>query len=139
MTLEVVQGYRLVVGSEGFSIRPGSRAELTGRLERDPLFDQPVTIKPENFPRGVSCSSVEVPAGVSDFRILCSAETWTSPGKHMIELTSSSVLAGREKEKVPYSIPALTAPLIVASTKGLRKNSLVELALRFAPDLAAND
>ncbi len=139
VTLEVVQGYRLVVGSEGFSIRPGSRAELTGRLERDPLFDQPVTIKPENFPRGVSCSSVEVPAGVSDFRILCSAETWTSPGKHMIELTSSSVLAGREKEKVPYSIPALTAPLIVASTKGLRKNSLVELALRFAPDLAAND
>ncbi len=117
VTLEVVQGYRLLVGSEGFSIRPGSRAELTGRLERDPLFDQPVTIKPENFPRGVTCASVEVPPGVSDFRILCSAETWTSPGKHMIELTSSSVLAGREKEKVPYSIPAVTAPLIISSAE----------------------
>ncbi len=117
VTLEVVQGYRLVVGPEGFRIRPGSRVELAGRLERDPLFDQPVTIKPENFPRGVSCSSVEVPPGESDFRILCSAETWTAPGKHMIELTSSSVLAGREKEKVPYSIPALKAPLIISSAE----------------------
>ena len=117
VTLEVVQGYRLIVRAEGFSIKPGSRAELRGRLERDPLFDQPVTIKPENFPRGVSCSSVEVPPTESDFRILCSAETWASPGEHMIELTSSSVLAGREKEKVPYSIPAVTAPLIVSSAE----------------------
>ena len=114
VTIEVVQGYRLVVGAEGFAIRPGAQAELAGRLERDPLFDQPVTIKPENFPRGVSCSSVEVPPRESDFRIRCVAEAWASPGEHIIELTSSSMLAGREKEKVPYSIPPVSAPLVVS-------------------------
>ena len=115
--IEVVQGYRLVVGAKGFAIQPGAEAELAGRLERDPLFDQAVTIKPENFPRGVSCSSVEVPPSESDFRIRCAAEAWASPGEHIIELTSSSVLAGREKEKVPYSIPPVTAPLIIASAQ----------------------
>ncbi len=30
-------------------------------------------------------------------------------------------------------------PFPMAETKNLRKNNLVELALRFAPDLAAND
>ena len=117
VTIEVVQGYRLVVGAKGFAIQPGAEAELAGRLERDPLFDQAVTIKPENFPRGVSCSSVEVPPRESDFRIRCVAEAWASPGEHIIELTSSSVLAGREKEKVPYSIPPVTAPLIISSAE----------------------
>ena len=117
VTIEVVQGYRLVVGAKGFAIQPGAEAELAGRLERDPLFDQAVTIKPENFPRGVSCSSVEVPPSESDFRIRCTAEAWASPGEHIIELTSSSVLAGREKEKVPYSIPPVTAPLIISSAE----------------------
>ena len=114
VTIEVVQGYRLVVGAEGFAIQPGAKAELVGRLERDPLFDQPVTLKLENFPRGVSCSSVEVPPGESEFRIHRTAEDWNSPGGYTIELTSSSMLAGREKERVPYSIPPVKASLVVS-------------------------
>ena len=39
---------------------------------------------------------------------------------------------------VPNRLPAFAAASSPA-TKGLRKNNLVELALRFAPDLAAND
>ena len=42
------------------------------------------------------------------------AEAWASPGEHIIELTSSSMLAGREKEKVPYSIPPVSVPLVVS-------------------------
>ena len=114
VTIEVVQGYRLVVGAEGFAIQPGAKAELVGRLERDPLFDQPVTLKLENFPRGVSCSSVEVPPGESECRIHRTAEDWDSPGEYTIELTSSSMLAGREKERVPYSIPPVKASLVVS-------------------------
>ena len=115
VTIEVVQGYRLVVQTESFLLQPGSETDLLGKLERDPLFDQPVTIKPEGFPRGVLCSPVEVPADVSEFRISCRAESWVSPGEYSIELSSSSVLARREKEKVPYSIPPVPASLVVSS------------------------
>ena len=61
LTVEVVPGYRLSLAGEGIGLSPGGGGELLGRVEREPAFKQPVSIRPENFPLGVSCPPVEVP------------------------------------------------------------------------------
>ncbi len=115
MTVDVVPGYRLSLEGEGIGLTPGGGGELLGRVEREPAFKQPVSIRPENFPLGVSCPPLEVPADEDLFRVECRAEGSAAPGEYEFEITSSSVLAGREKEKVPYSIAPLRSRIVVSA------------------------
>ena len=115
LTVEVVPGYRLSLAGEGIGLTPGGGGELLGRVEREPAFKQPVSIRPENFPLGVSCPPVEVPADQDEFRVVCRAEDSTAPGEYEFEITSSSTLAGREKEKVPYHIAPLRSRIVVST------------------------
>ena len=94
-------------------LHAGSRAELVGKLERNPLFTQVVTIKPEDFPLGVFCRSTQVLGNEVEFRVPCEAGESVEPGEFSIELTSSSTLAGRDQEQVPYTIPSVSARLVV--------------------------
>ncbi len=112
-TIEVAQGYRIIPSPEGVILRAGSRAELVGKLERNPLFTQVVTIKPEDFPLGVFCRTTQVSADEVEFRVPCEAGESVEPGEFSIELTSSSTLAGRDQEQVPYTIPSVSARLVV--------------------------
>ena len=112
-TVEVAQGYRVIPSPEGVILRAGSRAELVGKLERNPLFTQVVTIKPEDFPLGVFCRSTQVSGNEVEFRVPCEAGESVEPGEFSIELTSSSTLAGRDQEQVPYTIPSVSARLVV--------------------------
>ncbi len=121
LTVEVVQGYKLSLPSEGISLAPGGGGELAGKVERDPVFHQPVSIRPENFPLGVSCPPVEVPAGVDEFRVVCRADASASPGEYEFEITSSSMLAGKEKETVPYRIAPLRSRIVVSAGKDTAK------------------
>ena len=115
MTVEVVPGYRLSLSGQGIGLTPGGGGELLGRVEREPAFKQPVSIRPENFPLGVSCPSVEVPADEDEFRVVCRAEDTAAPGEYEFEITSSSMLAGREKEKVPYRIAPVRSRIVVSA------------------------
>ena len=115
MTVDVVPGYRLSLEGEGIGLTPGGGGELLGRVEREPAFKQPVSIRPENFPLGVSCPPLEVPADEDLFRVECRAEGSATPGEYEFEITSSSMLAGREKEKVPYSIAPLRSRIVVSA------------------------
>ena len=115
MTVDVVPGYRLSLAGEGIGLIPGGGGELLGRVEREPAFKQPVSIRPENFPLGVSCPPVEVPADEDEFRVVCRAEDSAAPGEYEFEITSSSMLAGREKEKVPYRIAPLRSRIVVSA------------------------
>ena len=117
LTVEVVQGYKLRLPTEGIFLRPGKSGELIGRIERDPIFKEPVTISPENFPLGVSCAPVEVPVGVEEFKLVCQAEAFATPGNYEIGIASSSVLAAREKEQVPYRIPPSRCKIVISSIK----------------------
>ncbi len=121
LTVEVVQGYKLSLPSEGISLAPGGGGELAGRVERDPAFHQPVSIRPENFPLGVSCPPVEVPAGVEEFRVVCRADASASPGEYDFEITSSSMLVGKAKESVPYRIAPLQSKIVVSAGKDTAK------------------
>lgn len=115
MTVDVVPGYRLSLAGEGIGLTPGGGGELLGRVEREPAFKQPVSIRPENFPLGVSCPPLEVPADEDLFRVECRAEDSAAPGEYEFEITSSSMLAGREKEKVPYSIAPVRSKIVVSA------------------------
>lgn len=115
LTVEIVPGYRLSLAGEGIGLTPGGGGELLGRVEREPAFKQPVSIRPENFPLGVSCPPVEVPADQDEFRVVCRAEDSAAPGEYEFEITSSSMLAGREKEKVPYRIAPLRSTMVVSA------------------------
>lgn len=115
LTVEVVPGYRLSLAGEGIGLTPGGGGELLGKVEREPAFKQPVSIRPENFPLGVSCPPVEVPADEDEFRVVCRAEDSAAVGEFEFEITSSSTLAGREKEKVPYSIAPLRSRIVVSA------------------------
>ena len=43
----------------------------------------------------------------------CKSGADVEAGEYEIELTSSSTLAGRDAEAVPYKIPAVTAKMLV--------------------------
>ena len=115
LTFDVVQGYHIRVEETGLVLEPGGRGQLRGRVERDPLFDRPVNVQPENFPNGVLCEPVQVDPGQDEFQIPCSAGESVQPGEYAMELSSSSTLATRTETQVPYRIPSVAARLIVAA------------------------
>ncbi len=118
ITVEVVQGYEIVVPSTAVTVSPGGKAELVARIQRDPAFLAAVEIKAENLPLGASCLPVKVTGSEEEFRVFCQAGPAAVPGEYNIELTSSSMLAGRDQEKVPYRIEPVKAPLVVSSQEG---------------------
>ena len=118
IAVEVIQGYEIEVLSEPVSLDPGGRAELVGKLSRAEGFSEPVDIRVENLPPGVSCAPVHVDRGEDEFGIPCEALDSSPPGDYDVELISSSVFPDHEKENVPYSIPPVQARLQVKDHRG---------------------
>ena len=114
VAVEVVKGYDIVVPSDGFTLQPGGRAELVATIRRDPAFKQAVEVKAENLPPGVLCTPTEVLGEQQEMRMPCQVKAATAPGEYPIELTSSSVLAGRDKEKVSYRISPVQTLLLIS-------------------------
>ena len=131
LTFDVVQGYHIRVEETGLTLQPGGSGKLRGRVERDPLFDRPVNVQPENFPNGVLCEPVQVNPGQEEFQIPCTAGESVQPGEYAIELSSSSTLATRTETQVPYRIPSVPTRLIVAGKEpGENKAGVVSLRRR---------
>ena len=114
LTFDVVQGYHIRVEETGLTLQPGGSGYFRGRVERDPLFDRPVNVQPENFPNGVLCEPVQVGLDQEEFQIPCRAGQSVQPGEYAMELSSSSTLATRTETQVPYRIPSVATRLIVA-------------------------
>ena len=133
LTFDVVQGYHIRVEEAGLTLRPGGSAQLRGRVERDPLFDRPVNVQPENFPNGVLCEPVQVDPDQEEFQIPCTAGESVQPGEYAMELSSSSTLATRTETQVPYRIPSVATRLIVAGTES-REDEAKVVSLRTGAD-----
>ena len=129
LTFDVVQGYHIRVAESGLTLQPGSNGQLRGRVERDPLFDRPVNVQPENFPNGVLCEAIQVEPDQEEFQIPCTAGEAAQPGEYAMELSSSSTLATRTETQVPYRIPSVATRLIVAG-KESKKNEAGVVSLR---------
>ena len=114
ITFDIVQGYTLEAPRDAVLLAPGGRAEIAGHVRWDEAFNSPVTLKAENLPLQVACEPVQVAARQTEFRLACTAGPAAQPGDYEIELASSSTLAGRDKEAVPYTIPSVPVKLKVA-------------------------
>lgn len=113
ITFDVVQGYTIESPTKAAVVAPGQKAELVGRINWEPEFTAPVTVKAENLPLQVSCRPAVVPPKTAEFRLPCEAGPAAAAGEYEIELSSTSTLAGRDKENVPYTIPPVKARLVV--------------------------
>jgi len=117
ITFEVVQGYTMEGPVTSAVLQPGGKTELRGRLRWQEGFAAPVMVKADNLPPHVSCRQAEVGPQVEEFHLSCEAAPAAAPGEFPIELVSSSTLAGREKESVPYTIPPVTVQLIIPAAR----------------------
>ncbi len=113
VTFEVMRGFQIHVPTE-VTVRLGASTQLAGRVQREPEFFSPVTIRVDNLPLRVSCPTVEVPGDVEKFQLMCQAESTAEPGEYEIEIASSSELATRRAKRVPLRMPPIKARLIVS-------------------------
>ncbi len=113
ITFDVVQGYNIEPSAAGAMLRPGGKGEIAGKITWEAAFSAPLALKAEGLPVGVSCASASAAAKATEFRLSCEAAATAAPGEYDIEIQSSSTLAGRDKENVPYSIPPAKAKLII--------------------------
>jgi hypothetical protein len=116
ITYEVVQGYDIEPPQEPVRISGGGKAVISGKLRREPEFASPVTLKVNNLPLGVSCSTAELRERAV-YHLECDASAAVDPGEYEIELAATSTLAGRDKEAVPYTIPPVSAKMVVGGDK----------------------
>lgn len=117
ITLEIVQGYSVAAPKEPFALQPGGKAELVGAFHREPEFTKPVSIKAEYLPAHVTCRPAEVQSVGSEYRMSCEADASAKPGEYEFQLTPASVVVGLDQREAPYSIPPVTAKLIISETK----------------------
>jgi hypothetical protein len=60
----------------------------------------------------VNCSTAEI-RDAEVYHLECEAAAAVDPGEYEIELAAASTLAGRGKEAVPYTIPPVSAKMLV--------------------------
>jgi hypothetical protein len=114
ITLEIVQGYKIMPPKEPVKLRPAGKAELAGVLFREPEFSQPVKVSVEYLPAHVTCGVADIAPQVAEYRISCEADREAKPGEYNISLAPSSVIIGYDKREMPYKIAPVEAKLIVS-------------------------
>lgn len=112
--VDIIQGYSLGVPEEPVSARAGTDFEIVGSFTRETEFDSKVVVEVLNLPVGVSCESQSIAATPQHYRLPCRAGETTGPGEYLVEVTPTSVLAGRDKEAVPYNIPPVEMVLRIS-------------------------
>ncbi len=121
ITVDIVQGYRIESPDKPVTIQAGQEFTLNGSFEREPEFDSEVIVEAANLPIGVSCASQKINGTPSQYTLDCEAEISVEPGEYAVEITPRSVLAGRDKEAVPYNIPPVEAVIVVGKGSTIAK------------------
>ena len=111
--VDVIQGYSVGAPPEPVSADPGAEFEIAGSFSREPEFDSKVVVEAINLPVGVSCDSQSIANNSDSYSLRCRAESSTKSGEYLVEIAPQSVLAGRDKEAVPYNIPPVEAVLVI--------------------------
>lgn len=113
ITVDVVQGYDVRIPDAPVAVSPGGDFEISGTFSREPEFDSDVELEMVNLPVGVACATSKITGSPETFSLACNAASEVEPGEYLVELAPKSVLAGRDKEAVPYNIPPVEAVLVV--------------------------
>ena len=113
ITVDVVQGYDVRLPDAPLTTSPGGGFEISGTFAREPDFDSDVELEMVNLPVGVTCATSKITGSPETFSLSCRAAAEVEPGEYLVELAPKSVMAGRDKEAVPYNIPPVEAVLVV--------------------------
>lgn len=113
ITVDVVQGYDVRLPDAPVTASPGGGFEISGTFAREPDFDSDVELEMVNLPVGVTCATSKITGSPETFSLACKAASEVEPGEYLVELAPKSVMAGRDKEAVPYNIPPVEAVLVV--------------------------
>ena len=111
--VDVIQGYSVGAPAEPVPADPGAEFEIAGSFSREPEFDSEVVVEAINLPVGVSCNSQSIADDSESYSLRCRADSTTKSGEYLVEIAPQSVLAGRDKEAVPYNIPPVEAVLVI--------------------------
>ncbi len=113
--VDIVPGYSVGAPAGPVSAGTGADFKIAGSFSREPEFDSEVVVEAINLPVGVSCDSQSIGGSPDSYALRCRAETTAAAGEYFVEIAPRSVLAGRDKEAVPYNIPPVEAVLVIAS------------------------
>lgn len=117
ITIQVVDGFSLVPAQETFTVSQGRDFAVTGTIDRDAAFPNPIGVSVGDLPKGVSCSAPE-PHMVSAFQLDCKAAPDAEIGIHEIRITASSTMAGRgEGKNVPYQVDPVTVAIALVEAE----------------------
>ena len=94
--IDVVDGYSMEPPENELILSQGGSGEWAGSIRRDAEFTQPVTVKTENLPIGVSCEEASVGTERSTYEIRCQAAPTTAAGEYEVEILASSKLSDEE-------------------------------------------
>ena len=125
ITVELVRAYTLELKSPKVTLRSGGKVELAGVIHREPSFPGTVKISVGDPPDKVSCGSLEVPNGKSDFSLTCAALPGAQAGEFDVHLVSSAIIPGTDKRE--YTFPPVETQMVIggdkvaASTKGIQQ------------------
>ena len=112
--VEIVQGYSIGAPNAPVTIQSGTKFTLEGQFSRQPEFDSEVVVEATNLPVGVACQSESIEDSPKTYSLSCQAAGNVAPGEYQVQIAPRSVLAGRDKEAVPYNIPVVETVLIVS-------------------------
>jgi hypothetical protein len=106
VTLSVVAPANLQLASPGLELKPGTTAELRGKIVRKGSFDAPVTVKINGLPAGLKADPVTVAPTATEFAIKVVADA-----KAPAASAGTQVALAFQVEKKDYPVPP--APLTV--------------------------
>ena len=113
IVVDIVQGYRVEAPPARVAARKGAEFEITGGFSREEEFDSEVVVEAANLPLGVSCEPHGITGTPDSYSLACRAGPEAEAGEYAVEIAPRSVLAGRDKEAVPYNIPPVEAVLVI--------------------------
>jgi hypothetical protein len=117
ITIELVPGYSVKLASDRMQVKGGGAVELAGAVQREPSFTAAVKVKIADPPDNVTCPAIEVPSGISEFRLACKVSPGAQGGDFEVHLLSSATIPGR-KDNREYNLPPLAAHLVIGAEKG---------------------
>ena len=100
MTLAVVRPASVELAGAAIEVKPGTTAEIKGKVVRKGTFNEPVNVKINGLPAGLKADPVTVPPGQSDFIVKVVADPKAAP-----TAATAQVALAFQVQKKDYPVP----------------------------------
>ncbi len=105
VTLKLVRPAELVLSAPAVEIKPGTTAEIKGKVVRKGAFNEPVTVRLNGLPAGLKADAVVVAPGAASFVLKIIADAKAAAGSTMTQLVSAYQVAKKDYPTSPLALP----------------------------------